>query len=141
MNPLLLTPILEVAGKVFDKLFPDKQAAESAKAQFALEASKLDQASTDKFYEFVTKYEGEGASVSPFLQIYRGSVRPTITYGLVAALIWAFWSGQPATNVEILAKLNFISLGFWYGERALSNLGLDLSKWTTVRKAQAVNQE
>jgi hypothetical protein len=28
----------------------------------------------------------------------------------------------------MLYQLNIISLGFWYGERALKNLGLDISK-------------
>ena len=38
MNPLLLGPIFDVAGKLFDRLIPDKAAAEKAKQEFAATA-------------------------------------------------------------------------------------------------------
>lgn len=38
MNPLILGPILDVAGKVFDRLFPDKEKAEAAKLELLREA-------------------------------------------------------------------------------------------------------
>lgn len=34
MNPLLLGPIIETAGKIFDRLIPDKAAAEKARQEF-----------------------------------------------------------------------------------------------------------
>lgn len=36
MNPLLLGPIFDIAGKIFDRLLPDKAAADKAKAEFAV---------------------------------------------------------------------------------------------------------
>lgn len=38
MNPLFLGPIFDIAGKIFDRVIPDKAAAEKAKAEFAATA-------------------------------------------------------------------------------------------------------
>jgi hypothetical protein len=35
MNPLLLAPIFDIAGKIFDRVIPDKAAAQKAKDEFA----------------------------------------------------------------------------------------------------------
>ncbi len=35
MNPLLLAPIFDIAGKIFDRVIPDKVAAQKAKDEFA----------------------------------------------------------------------------------------------------------
>ena len=34
MNPLFIGPLIDAAGKIFDRIFPDKTAAEKAKAEF-----------------------------------------------------------------------------------------------------------
>lgn len=38
MNPLILGPIFDIAGKIFDRVIPDKAAAEKAKQEFAAAA-------------------------------------------------------------------------------------------------------
>jgi hypothetical protein len=134
MNPLLvsplLTPLIELAGKVFDRVLPNKEAADQAKAQFALQAAQMSQSEVKEFHDFVVAYEGAGAEVTPALQILRGSVRPVLTYVLVALFGYGFVHPGEFTPEQMLGlfQLNLISLTFWYGERALSNLGLDLSK-------------
>lgn len=35
MNPLLLAPLVKIAGDIFDRLIPDKAKAEQAKSEFA----------------------------------------------------------------------------------------------------------
>lgn len=130
MNPLLLQPALDMVSKVLDRVIPDKTQAEKAKAEYAMLVAKQDQQEVDSFRNFVVQYEGEGSVVSAPLQFLRGSVRPVLTYVLAALYGWGFL--HPGTfsveGMQGLFQLNLISLGFWYGERALSNLGLNLSK-------------
>ena len=38
MNPLILGPIFEIAGKIFDRVIPDKAAAEKAKLEMLQQA-------------------------------------------------------------------------------------------------------
>jgi hypothetical protein len=130
MNPLLLSPALDLVSKVLDRVIPDKAQAEKAKAEYALLVAKQGQDEVDSFRKFVVQYEGEGASVSPPLQFLRGSVRPVLTYILAGLYGWGFLHPGTFTpdGMQGLFQLNLISLGFWYGERALSNLGLNLSK-------------
>ena len=130
MNPALLGPLADLAGKVFDRLIPDKEAAAKAKADFALQAAQMEQVEVQAFQDFVVAYEGKGESVSPALQFLRGSVRPVLTYTLACLYGWGFLHPGTFTPEHMtgLFQLNLISLGFWYGERALANLGLDLGK-------------
>ena len=130
MNPLLIGPLMDLAGKAFDKIFPDKEAAEKAKAEFALQAANMDQAEVDSFRDFVVAYEGSGDKVHPFLQILRGSVRPVLTYFLAGAFVYGFINPTSVSDdtMSMLFNLNLLSMGFWYGERSLKNLNLDLGK-------------
>lgn len=96
-----MAPIIPiVAGGVFDLLkgwlerkFPDPQ--ERAKQELDLQQylAGKDQAEIQQFYDFMTAYEGAAKDVAPELQIYRGSVRPTVTYALVVAFIWGIMDG------------------------------------------------
>lgn len=130
MNPLLIPEAFTLVGKIFDKLFPDKEQAEKAKAEYALQAAQMDQIEIDSFRKFVVDYEGEGNTVHPYLQLLRGSVRPVLTYVLAGLYGYGFLNPGTFTMdyMQGLFNLNLISLGFWYGERALSNLGLNLGK-------------
>ena len=78
------------------------------------------------FRDFIVAYEGRGDQVHWTVQIYRSSVRPTITYAMMIAFVWAIWGDQPIEIIELLFKLNLLTLGFWFGSRALERLGLDL---------------
>jgi hypothetical protein len=130
VNPALLGPLADLAGKVFDRILPDKEAAAKAKADFALQAIQLEQSEIQSFQDFVVKYEGSGDAVSPALQFLRGSVRPILTYVFAGLYGWGFLHPGVFTpeHMQGLFQLNLISLGFWYGERTLKNLGLNLSK-------------
>jgi hypothetical protein len=128
MNPLLVEPALKLVGNIFDRIFPDKEQAQKAKQAFMAESAKLEQTETKEFHDFIVAYEGNGSTVSPLLQFLRGSVRPVLTYGLVILYGYGFIKPTEFTpeNMQSLFQLNLISLGFWYGERALNNLGLNL---------------
>jgi hypothetical protein len=137
--------LIELGGSIFDRLFPDKQAAEAAKAEFALALATVDTEKDREFHDFVVAYEGGGADVHPALQILRGSVRPVLTYFLAAAYVWGFAFGfkgmgtmeftadQTSAAMDALFKLNLLSMGFWFGQRALENLGLNFTKMSEAK--------
>jgi len=59
----------------------------------------------------------------------RASVRPILTYLLAGAFVYGFVTRNvEPESLEMLFQLNLLSMGFWYGERALKNLGLNLEK-------------
>lgn len=120
-----LLPILQPAlGKVLD-MIPDPEAKEKARQQIELEVQNAE----SSFRDFVVAYEGRGEDVHPVIQILRGSVRPVLTYALAGAFIYGFLTRNIDKDaMEMLWQLNLLSLGFWYGERALKNLGLDMGK-------------
>lgn len=130
MFNVLAAPLLNIADKILDRVIPDKEAREKAKLEFARQAANLSQEEVKEFHNFVVEYEGRGSDIHWSIQILRGSVRPILTYCLAAAYVWGFLHpGQfNAEAMTGLFQLNLISLGFWYGEKALKNLGLNLSK-------------
>jgi hypothetical protein len=106
-------------------MIPDPAAKEKARQQMESEIQKAE----GSFRDFVVAYEGRGDQVHWSIQILRGSVRPVITYVLAGAFIYGFLSRNVDSDaMEMLWQLNLLSLGFWYGERALKNLGLDMGK-------------
>lgn len=126
----LLPLLTKIGGRVLDKVIPDPEARERAKQEFSKQAAEIDQQDLQSFRDFVIAYEGTGDQVHPVIQILRGSVRPILTYFLAGAFIWGFLhpGSYDAGTTDLLWKLNLISLGFWYGERALKNLGMDLGR-------------
>lgn len=129
MNPLLLAPLFKLGEKVFDRVLPDAEAKAKAKADFAMQLTAMDQADEDSFRDFVVAYEGAGDKVHPAIQILRGSVRPILTYCLAGIFAWGFIHPNDIDQgtMQMLFQLNLLSLGFWFGERALKNLGLNLA--------------
>ena len=127
----LLAPLLGVGEKVIDKIWPDPETAAKAKIAMANELASIDLKKDQSFRDFVVAYEGAGDRVHPFIQILRGSVRPVITYVLAGFFLYGFVQGPKAiddSTMTMLWQLNLISMGFWYGERALKNLGVNLGK-------------
>tara|TARA_S200002703_G_scaffold2637_1_gene4067 strand:- start:88 stop:474 length:387 start_codon:yes stop_codon:yes gene_type:complete len=120
-----LLPMLQPAiSKALD-MIPDPAAKEKARQQMETEIQKAE----GSFRDFVVAYEGRGDQVHWSIQILRGSVRPILTYVLAGAFIYGFLSRNVDSDaMEMLWQLNLLSLGFWYGERALKNLGLNMDK-------------
>ena len=127
MNPLLITPLLDLAGKAFDKLFPDPEQAAKAKAEFAQQAAQMEQKDIDSFRNFIVAYEGSGDNAHPVIQILRGSVRPLLTYFLAGTYVYGFANPGSVDKdaMEMLFQLNLLSLGFWFGNRMLKDLNFD----------------
>ena len=139
MIPALLPLIGGIADKAFDRLWPDKTEADKAKAALLAEAAKLEHADIQSFRDFVVAYEGSGDKVTPGLQLLRGSVRPVITYALFGLLAYGFVNPDKINpeTMNLVFNLNIISMGFWYGERALKNLNLDITQIVSNRRGKA----
>lgn len=121
--------LLGFLGPVVDKVLsfiPDPEQKAKAKAEF--EQQIMNQGK--QFQDFVVAYEGRGDQVHPALQFFRGSVRPTLTYFLVGVFAYGFIYPKAIDQgtMSMMFNLNLMSMGFWYGERALRGLGLDLTK-------------
>ena len=141
--PLAAIPIIgDLLGKVIDKIAPDKM-SEQEKAMLKVQAAKAlrdDDFDTDEaFRKFVLAYEGAAADMPRFIQIYRGIVRPTITFvanGFFFYIIWLWFTGGAESlppNSELAIKCMFgVTLlvdGFWFGEKMVMRSGLtDLLK-------------
>lgn len=121
-----LLDFLKPAVEKVLNFIPDPKQREEARRELE---QQTQQAETN-FRSFILEYEGAAKDVSPFLQNYRGSVRPTLTYFLAAVFAYGFVNPGAIDKgtMSMLFNLNLLSLGFWYGERALKGLGLDLSK-------------
>ena len=128
--------IFEFGGKILDRVIPDIDQRNAAKLRL-LELEQQGKLTEEKnFQDFVVAYEGRGDQVSTTLQNYRGSVRPTITYFLIISFVYGFVQGFDLELMRMLWQLNLISLTFWFGERALSNLGLNITKVLSHQKPQ-----
>lgn len=133
MIPLLVGALAPILGEMLDRAFPDPVEREKARADIE---AKIRDAEGD-FRSFILKYEGEGASLHPAMQVLRSSVRPVLTYALAGLFAWGFVN-PTAVSPELMTmlwQLNLVSLGFWYGERALRNLGVDVEKIVKARRA------
>lgn len=135
----LVKPVTDLFGKVIDKVAADKM-SETDRERLKLEASQLASAelqkSEDNFRNFIIKYEGEAKDMPRVIQILRGSVRPILTYTLAGFWIWGYVYMFLNTNIplertvllreimDLLFKLNLVSLGFWYGEKIITRTGL-----------------
>lgn len=116
-----------IVGPVVDKVLsfiPDPKQRAEAKAAAMQAAMDGDEA----FRNFVVEYEGAAKDVHWLLQLHRGGVRPNITYAAIIGFFVAIWTNQPVEIIDMLFKLNLLCLAFWFGERALGNLGLNLGK-------------
>lgn len=51
----------------------------------------------------------------------RASVRPVLTYAFACALIYGATQGMDPTALSALLTVNLVTLGAWFGERAIRN--------------------
>lgn len=123
---------LKVVDKLIDagsawikQKWPDPAEAAKREAEFAEIVHNIDSAQIAGLRNFIIEYEGRAADIHPAMQILRGSVRPVLTYYLVGLLTWAIYAQKPLDIIQFIFTLNLLSMGFWYGERALSKLGIN----------------
>lgn len=121
MDPLsLINTVTGVAGKVLDRVWPnpaDKQKLEEAKSQITLAFQQQALAEKSDFRHYMLAYEGSAKDSPWIIQILRSSVRPVLTYLLVATTAWLVWEGRPIPAQ--LHQLDLMCCGFWFGERSV----------------------
>ncbi len=131
MNPIydvVRGAAAETVGKVFSRLSDlipagaEKRAELEAKArELALEEARTQAAlalqEDDSLRGFMLAYEGRAETLPLAVQVLRASVRPILSYLLVASTAWLVWNGR-AIPVE-LHQLDLLCLAFWFGERAV----------------------
>lgn len=126
MNPLLVGGIFDIAGKVFDRLFPDPEQKAAAQleliklqqqgafkeldaslqlAQGQLDINKVEAASDSLFKSGWRPFVGWTCGGGLFYQLM---ARPLL--GWVAANLWQ-WSPPPSLEMETLMTLLFGLLG------------------------------
>jgi hypothetical protein len=122
--------VADLADSVLDKVFGDK-ASDEQKMQFKLAMYEAAEASKDSFNEFVLAHTGSAKDMPRFIQIVRGLVRPLITFINFGALLWVLWQwvyGPQGVILDLPLKLifslNLLTLGFWFGDKALERSGL-----------------
>jgi len=123
-----LTAGIELGKELLHHLWPEPLTPEKERElDLAAEAQayQLSRADGTEFRSFVLDYEGRGKDVSPGLQLLRGSVRPVTTYLVILADLFLVLRGAPIPNT--LHVLTVMVAGFWFGERALKNLGFQFS--------------
>lgn len=106
MNPLLLGGLFDLAGKVFDKIFPNPQQAAEAK----LKLFEMQQAGELKLLEGqVSIITAEAKSESWLAQSWRPITMLTFT-GLIVAR-WFGWSAPNLSPEEYIKLWDIVELG------------------------------
>lgn len=131
LNPLKW--IADAAGEVLDKIVGDK-ASDAEKMQFKLQLNEMLHSQEEQFTKFVIEHSGAAKDMPRVVQIVRGLIRPLITLWAFGLLNWACWYIFNTTDLElvdralfvlkILFGVNILTLGFWFGTKALERSGL-----------------
>lgn len=134
--PVAAIPIVGgLLDKILDKVAKDK-VDDATMEQLRQEAQRMlrDEGQEDlqQFYNFVIEYEGKASEHGRFIQWLRGSVRPVLTYvfsGFFIYIVFTWMTGEKLpegslTAVKLVFGINLLTLGFWFGERALQRSGI-----------------
>ncbi len=127
ISALLVKPVTSLIEEVLDKIAPDKM-SESERERLKITARQLAEKELAKrdadFFDFVIRYEGQAKDMPRFIQVLRGLVRPVLTFCLAGLFGYGFVEKFDPELMDMLFKLNVISLIFWYGERAVTRTGI-----------------
>lgn len=120
MNPLLLGPIFDIAGKIFDRLIPDKAAADKAKAEFAVLAQtqefqlalqqimvNQEEAKSDNW--FVAGWRPAVGWIGAFGLGYAAILEPLIRFA--AVVFWGYQGKFPILDTSLTMQVLFGILG------------------------------
>ena len=124
-----ITAIIDAGKTVLDKFVADKMSdSERMHLTNAFELDMRREAGKEQssFRDFVVAYEGAAEDVPKIIQIIRSLIRPAFTC-LVGYLDWHYFTNSASFTDDqssLLMAVNIIVLGFWFGERALTNSGI-----------------
>lgn len=133
MNPILnivLGPLMDIAGKILDRVIPDKAAAEKAKLEMAL---ALQQQDFSLALEQIKVNQEEAKSASVFVAGWR----PAIGWVCAAGLAWNFLGYPVAVYFADIFIPEYSPVGLASGDLltlALGMLGMaGLRSWEKVK--------
>ena len=135
----LLSPILKVVDRVLDSVLPDNM-SEGEKATTKMAAQRLTfelaAAEKEEFHNFILDYEGRAKDMPQVIQIVRALIRPGITIAVCVLMFHHVWYMIPIPQLLYVAVL--LTFGFWFGERAISNVAgvIDLKSIVTKKTGQ-----
>ncbi len=134
--PLAAIPIIGgLLDNILDKVAKDK-VSDDVMEELKQQAQKMlmDEGQEDlqAFYNFIIDYEGKASEHGKFIQWLRGSVRPILTYvfsGFFIYIVFMWMTGEnlpdgSLTAVKLVFGINLMTLGFWFGERAIERSGI-----------------
>ena len=145
INPLKW--VADLAGNVLDKILGDK-ASEEDKLKFKLTMLEQLNEQEDKFLGWVIQHSGSAKDMPKSIQIVRGLIRPLITLWAFGLLNWACWFIFNTTDLELIDRalfvlkvifgVNILTLGFWFGTKALERSGIAqvLMSWKRGKDAK-----
>jgi hypothetical protein len=134
--PIAAIPIIGgLLDKILDKVAKDKvddATMERLKQEAQRMLSDEGQEDLQAFYNFIIDYEGKASEHGKFIQWLRGSVRPVLTYvfsGFFIYIVFTWMTGEKLpegslTAVKLVFGINILTLGFWFGERAIERSGI-----------------
>ncbi len=140
LAPSLLGIVKDIIPRFSGKKIDEAQEKEIALAIQTM-LIKASQDEKHEFNKFFLEYEGAAKDVPKIIVMLRSSVRPVLTYVLAGAFIYGFLHPEAYSTeqMSLLWNLNLLSLGFWYGERALKNLGF--TGQNMVKRAQTEKED
>lgn len=130
MNWNPITAVLDVGERVLDKFKMSKDEKERLKQEWRLATLEAAQEEKGAFREFVLRYEGEAAELPKLLLYMRSSVRPVVTYVVLALVVWLQYAvfQDPSAELgrlpDLVYSLAWIVFAFWFGDRLLKRSGL-----------------
>ncbi len=122
----IVTGVAGLLKQVLPRVLTDKDKAAEIEERLELELHRAAQDERSEFYSFILDFEGRAAEMPRSVQIIRALIRPLITVLVVFGYLWGFLHPQDGFTPDQMAMLHtwgLLILGFWFGERALKNLG------------------
>lgn len=101
MNPLILGPLLDAAGKIFDKIFPDETSANKAKAELMLAAQSQD-------FQLAMEQIKTNQEEAKHASVFVAGWRPFIGWVCGAALAWHFIGYDLAAWIVAIKKSDIV---------------------------------
>ena len=122
----LLSEIIGAGRAVFERVMPDKAAADEAFREFEIQMARLSLDQDSGFRKFVIEYEGRISDIPKPVQYLRSSIRPILT--LAISGLYGYGWLHPAIfstlQMDLLQPAFLLVLVFWFGEKALTRTGL-----------------
>ncbi|MEM7197148.1 MAG: hypothetical protein AAF352_02120 [Pseudomonadota bacterium] len=130
----IATQVIDVAKNITGTSTPAAaqkalQADPALADKFRAELASIEAEREKNFQNFMLGYEGRAEAMPRPIQYLRGVVRPTLTFILAGAFVYGFINPDQVSDkaMSLVFNLNLLSMGFWFGERAAKNLGLNLA--------------